>query len=98
MLSWLSKAIFGSGLSTPAETGESQAAVDRWMADGLAHYSKGELAQAEQLFRRAIAARGLSAAFHYSLGRVLESDERHEEAATAFRRAVALDPALLEAH
>ena len=111
---------------------EPQATVDRWMEDGLANFSKGDFAQAEEFFRRtlqtrpghsdalhllgeiarhrgrsaeaiellrdAIAAKGSIAAFHFSLGCALQAEERIEEAAAAYREVVALDDGNSQAH
>lgn len=92
-----------------AEAGERLAAVDR---SGLSPAQSGLLAnltarmlagsgnleQAEQTCRKAIAVDKMHAAHHYLLAVILQEMRRLEEAVEAFKKAIYLEPAFLLAH
>jgi clan AA aspartic protease (TIGR02281 family) len=59
---------------------------------GKAAYSRGELVEAERLFREAIAAAPDEPMPHYHRGVALTRLRRFEEAAAAYQRALQLDP------
>src|SRR5687768_894116 len=59
---------------------------------GKAAYSRGELAEAERLFREAIAAAPEEPLSHYHRGVALTRLLRFEEAAAAYQRALRLNP------
>jgi predicted O-linked N-acetylglucosamine transferase (SPINDLY family) len=68
-----------------------------WNNLGLALQSQGRLAEAEASFRRAAADRRYAKA-RYNLGNVLRLQGRHDEAASALRAALRLEPAYAQAH
>ena len=60
--------------------------------EGKAAYSRGDLIEAERLFREAVAAAPGEAMPHYHHGVALSRLQRWDEAAAAYRRALRLDP------
>ena len=116
---------------TGAAAGQRQSAADQFFASALRHHQRGQLAEAESLYREALAAEprharalhfaGLAALqkganqdavalieqslalrddaeVHYHLGLAFAGLQRFEECAAQNRRAIALQPALLDAH
>jgi tetratricopeptide (TPR) repeat protein len=65
---------------------------------GTALYAKGQVDEAMQHYRRAIALDPKYAAAHNNLGLALKAKGQLDEAIAAFRRAIALDPKLAVAH
>jgi len=68
-----------------------------WMQYGHAEQMAGNAAAAEAAYREAILLKADNADAHYYLGTALQALGREPEAASAYRRALALDPALSEA-
>jgi tetratricopeptide (TPR) repeat protein len=65
---------------------------------GRLHHDRGELGQAESLYRLAICASGRVALYWFNLGVALEDRGRHAEAIAAYERALELDGTLADAH
>jgi tetratricopeptide (TPR) repeat protein len=65
---------------------------------GVLQRKAGELAEAEALFREALAIDASFAPALYQLGTVLEYEGRVDEAVTALQQAAAADPAYAEPH
>jgi tetratricopeptide (TPR) repeat protein len=77
-----------------ANPSSNPARIDR----ALALHEAGRLADAERLYREAIAMEDGDAVAHFNLGVVLEDLKRIEEAAAAYSAAIARDAALADAH
>ncbi|MDQ5848434.1 MAG: tetratricopeptide repeat protein, partial [Pseudomonadota bacterium] len=65
---------------------------------GAAHYGCGDLGSAESRLKQAIQADGRTAAFHGTLGNVLQDRGALNEAIAQYRRAIRLKPDSAEAH
>ena len=65
--------------------------------DGNAAFAKGEFAAAIRAFESALATQGPSAGLYYSLGVAQQKDGQRPQAALNFRRAIMLDPRMVDA-
>ena len=65
--------------------------------DGNAAFAKGEFAAAIRAFESALATQGPSAGLYYSLGIAQQKDGQRPQAAVNFRRAIMLDPRMVDA-
>ena len=65
--------------------------------DGNAAFAKGEFAAAIRAFESALATQGPSAGLYYSLGVAQQKEGQRPQAALNFRRAVMLDPRMVDA-
>ncbi len=65
--------------------------------DGNAAFAKGEFAAAIRAFESALATQGPSAGLYYSLGVAQQKDGQRAQAAVNFRRAIMLDPRMVDA-
>jgi tetratricopeptide (TPR) repeat protein len=79
--------LFLSALCVRAET----------IQDGNAALAKGEFAAAIRAFESALATKGPSAGLYYSLGVAQQKDGQRAQAAVNFRRAIMLDPRMVDA-
>lgn len=59
---------------------------------GLAFFRSAQLGRAEETFGRLVELDPTDAYARFALGRTLERQRRHDEAATCYRVAVAMDP------
>lgn len=71
---------------------------DHRLAIAREHAGRGELAQAIEYCRQAIAANRLDPSAHYLLGTVLQAGQHVDEAAQALARAIYIDPDFVLAH
>jgi len=68
-----------------------------WLTLGEAHLAGGQVGDAEEAFRKAVALDAGLASAHYGLGYLLQLRNRLTEAIQAYRRAVDIDPYKAEA-
>src|SRR3954466_12990885 len=74
-------------------TGISQTpAVDALIAQAMTQYRSGRVAEAEQLYRQALAAAPNLAGIHAGLALILYMQRRPQEAIEALRQAVRIEP------
>jgi tetratricopeptide (TPR) repeat protein len=86
------------GSLTVLERGACTDALDEYIERGCTLHQSGRLADAERLYRDALAACGEDAVLLYNLGIVLEDLERKPEAATLYERALKVDPTFADCH
>lgn len=98
MFTWLRKTIRNVSVAKSAASGESQVAVDRWVADGRRNFADGDFAQAEELFRRAIQARPGNPNFLFQLGETIRLQDRSSEAIEWLQRAIAAQESMTAPH
>src|SRR5689334_10852388 len=72
--------------------------VRAWVEEGLAHHQAGRLAQAEALYRRALAAAPACADALHLLGALALAAGRPADALDLLDRALALDPTQAASH
>jgi predicted O-linked N-acetylglucosamine transferase (SPINDLY family) len=89
-MSWLQR-VLGRGQPPPPAAGPADTEV--WLREAYERESRGDLAAAEQLYRRVLASDPMHADSHYFLGRLARTDRRREEAAERLLKAVELRPA-----
>jgi tetratricopeptide (TPR) repeat protein len=68
-----------------------------WLTLGEAHLASGQVADAEEAFRKAVTLNAGLASAHYALGYLLQLRNQLPDAIQAYRRAVAIDPYKAEA-
>jgi tetratricopeptide (TPR) repeat protein len=78
----------------PARVDTLEAQIDR----GYVLHEEGRLAEAEAVYREALAAHGDDPVLHYNLGVLLEDLGRKKEALAAYHAALRADPALADGH
>src|SRR4051812_12205829 len=79
--------------SSPMNTGISQTpAIDALIGQAMAQYRSGRVADAERLYRDALALRPDLAGAHAGLALMLYLQGRPQEAIAAFREAVKIEP------
>ena len=86
-MNWL-KRLFGPADALAGNAG----ALDGALRAGYDHESRGELAEAERLYRQVLEAEPENAEALYFLGRIAQRDRRDEEALHLFQRAAELRP------
>ena len=67
------------------------------IADGNAAFAKSDFPAAIRAFESVLATHGPSAGLYYSLGMAQQKDGQHAQAALNFRRAIMLDPGMVDA-
>jgi hypothetical protein len=67
-------------------------AIDAVLNQAFAHHQAGRFAEAEKLYRQVLAARPAGPEIHVGLGAVLLVQDRTDEAAASFRRALEIAP------
>lgn len=88
----------GASWPKPAEEGAVETwAVDgrpaaAWLRLGQVELEEGNLSEAADAFRRAVAEPGTAAAAHFGLGRIAAAEGRFEAAVESFEAALALQP------
>ncbi|HYR33270.1 MAG TPA: tetratricopeptide repeat protein [Burkholderiales bacterium] len=85
-------------LEAPARPEGVDETLDDYIERGCALHQGGQAAEAEHVYREALAACGEEAVLLYNLGIVLEDLERKPEAATLYERALKVDPAFADCH
>src|SRR5512135_1670725 len=68
--------------------------VDEYQKRGMAYYARKQFKEAEQDLNKAVSINGGSIDAYYSLGMVLKAMGRKDEAASAFKHAVAMISAM----
>lgn len=72
---------------------EEQSPEVSWFVEGRLRAARGDLAGAEEAFRRALAIDPRAPEAHWELGRTLAAAGRTSDAAEAFRALLAIEPA-----
>jgi predicted TPR repeat methyltransferase len=83
--------------SSPAETPDARDPIPLHSA-GVQAYRAGHLETAADLIAKAIAADGHVPSFHYNLAIVLRAQDKLNEAAASYKRAIVLKPDYADAH
>lgn len=85
---------YGGGAPAPGSALMSPAGSAGRMEndEGVGHYKQGHWDVAEGHFRKALQADATLAEAHYNLGLALDKMSKHDEATTAFKKAVELAP------
>jgi tetratricopeptide (TPR) repeat protein len=85
-------------LERRARTDALDEALDAYIERGCSLHQSGRLADAERVYREALAACGEDAVLLYNFGIVLEDLERKPEAAALYERALKVDPRFADCH